>query len=58
MNEIQLAGILWYNTGIRDVIGVGITDVIRDKRLYQGRDSIRYPGFCGHPHAHRTTEAP
>ena len=28
MNEIQRAGILWYNTGITDVIGVGITDVI------------------------------
>ena len=25
MNEIQRAGILWYNTGITDVIGVGIT---------------------------------
>ena len=23
MNEIQRAGILWYNTGITDVIGVG-----------------------------------
>ena len=28
MNEIQRAGILWYNTGITDVIGAGITDVI------------------------------
>ncbi len=28
MNEIQRAGILWYNTGITDVIGVGITNCI------------------------------
>ena len=28
MNEIQRAGILWYNTGITDVIGVGIRNCI------------------------------
>ena len=28
MNEIQRAGILWYNTGITDVIGAAIRDCI------------------------------
>ena len=37
MNEIQRAGILWYNTGITDVIGViGITDVTG---MYRGREN-------------------
>ena len=45
MNEIQRAGILWYNTGITDVIGVRIRDCMRVAIAYVFRAfvGIRVP---------------